>query len=120
MNDNIKLKIYQEIERFLDAFKRNDSKFLNDVYDIPENLLEEINEFILEETENKHALGLFPVSDIDKRGKGRDMLSIQLADNVYIVECDIWLNNQESDLVLLAEYHLDDHFPKLEFRNFDF
>lgn len=119
--ENIKNTIYNEINSFINYFISDDIVRLSKDYDISEEVLEEMNEIIYENvTSNKNKLSLFPVADIDKSSNSKDYLSLDIGDNekFYIVECDIWVDGEPSDLILVSFYHLDDFYPKLEFRYF--
>jgi len=75
----------------------------------------EINEVILENfTSNKAELNLPPLSDIKDHDK--NLCFIQPVDEkkLYVVEFDIFLKDKSSDLTLIAEYHIDDYFHKLD------
>lgn len=118
---NIRKEIYHEVKKFLDCFILEDKYYLKKIYDISEDFLEEMDEIIFNDvTENKNNLSLFPISEIDKRSNSRAYLSIDESNDkkYYIVECDVWVENKPSDLILIAFYHLDDFYPKFEFRYF--
>ena len=123
MENNIKKEIYDEISNFLSAFKSDNRQLLKQKYDIPDGLFEEMNELILSDfTTEKQNLSLFPISDVDKIEGGKELLSIDFVsnNNLYIVECDIQLNNEYCGLCLIADYYIIDHYPKLEFKYFRF
>ena len=63
-------------------------------------------------------MNLPPLSDI--KDPDKNLCFIQPVDEkkLYIVEFDIFLKDKPSDLNLIAEYHVDDYFPKFEFRYF--
>ena len=119
---DLRLKLYQEVSDFLNFFILEDKHTLENRYGISEDFLEEMNEIIcMDVTENKNNLSLFPVSEIDKRSNSREYLSIDESydGKYYIIECDVWVENQPSDLILIAFYHLDNSYPEFEFRYFD-
>lgn len=123
MPNNIKTEIYNEISDFLSAFKCDNTLLLKQKYDLPQELFDEMNELVLSDfTSDKQDLNLFPISDMDLDAGGKKLLSLNYAsqNNVYIVECDILLNNEYCGLCLIADYHPADHYPKLEFKYFRF
>ena len=119
---DLRLKLYQEVSDFLNFFILEDKHTLENRYGISEDFLEEMNEIICRDvTENKNNLSLFPVSEIDKRSNSREYLSIDESydGKYYIIECDVWVENKPSDLIVIAVYHLDNSYPEFEFRCFD-
>lgn len=120
--ENLKLELYQEVRDFLSFFILEDKHTLENRYDISEDFLEEMNEIICRDvTEDKNNLSLFPVSEIDKKSNSREYFSIDESNDgkYYIIECDVWVGNKPSDLILIAFYHLDNSYPKFEFIYFD-
>ena len=116
---DIKTKIYKEAAEFLNYFKEDNLRVLSDKYDISIELFNEMNEIILEGcTSNKSELNLPPLSDIKDPDKNLCFIQPVNEKKLYIVEFDIFLKDGPSDLNLIAEYHIDDHFPKIEFRYF--
>ena len=116
---DIKNEIYKEATEFLNYFKEDNLRVLNNKYDISIEIFNEMNEIILEDfTSNKAELNLPPLSDI--KDPDKNLCFIQLVDEkkLYVVEFDIFLKNEPSDITLIAEYHIDDYFPKFEFRYF--
>ena len=113
---DIKNEIYKEAAEFLNYFKEDNLRVLSDKYDISVELF---NEIVLEDcTSNKSELNLPPLSDI--KDPDKNLCFIQPVDEkkLYVVEFDIFLKDKSSDLTLIAEYHIDDYFPKFEFRYF--
>ena len=116
---DIKNETYKEATEFLNYFKEDNSKVLINKYDISIEFFNEINEVILENfTSNKAELNLPPLSDI--KDPDKNLCFIQPVDEkkLYVVEFDIFLKGKPSDLTLIAEYQIDDYFPKFEFRYF--
>ena len=116
---DIKNEIDREATEFLNSFKEGNSKVLSNKYDISIELFNEMNEIIFEDyTSNKSELNLPPLSDI--KDPNKNLCFIQPVDEkkLYVVEFDIFLKDKPSDLTLIAEYHIDDYFPKFEFRYF--
>jgi len=116
---DIKNEIYKEAAEFLNYFKEGNLKVLSNKYDISIELFNEMNEIVLEDcTSNKSELNLPPLSDI--KDPDKNLCFIQPVDEkkLYTVEFDIFLKDKPSDLTLIAEYHIDDYFPKFEFRYF--
>lgn len=116
---DIKTKIYKEAAEFLNYFKEDNLRVLSDKYDISVEIFNEMNEIIFEDfTSNKAELNLPPLPDI--KDPNKNLCFIQPVDEkkLYVVEFDIFLKDKPSDLTLIAEYHIDNYFPKFEFRYF--
>lgn len=116
---DVKTMLYKEISDFLRCFIEENHGELESRYAIGQELLEEMNE-IIAETCSKADLGLFPLAQVQGRSCGKDYLDVDISNDgrFYVVECDLWVKNQPSDLVLILFYHLGDFHPKFEFRYF--
>ena len=116
----LKIEIYHALADFLEAYKTENTQVLAEKFGVSGGLLEEIYE-MLDFVEDKSALHLFPVEEMDNEeggGVNLEVYNYNNDDTAVGVEAHLW-DNQEYFAIIKGCYNLGEQFPKFVFHYFE-
>ena len=116
----LKTEIYHTLADFLEAYKAEDTQVLAEKFGVSGGLLEEIYE-MLDFVEDKSALHLFPVEEMDNEeggGVNLEVYNYNNDDTAVGIEAHLW-DNQEYFAIIKGCYNLGEQFPKFVFHYFE-
>ncbi len=116
----LKIEIYHALADFLEAYNTENTQVLAEKFGISGEFLEEIYE-MLDFVEDKSALHLFPVEEMDKEeggGVNLEVYNYNNNDTAVGIEAHLW-DNQEYFAIIKGCYNLGEQFPKFVFHYFE-
>lgn len=116
----LKIEIYHALADFLEAYKTENTQVLAEKFGVSGGLLEEIYE-MLDFVEDKSALHLFPVEEMDNEeggGVNLEVYNYNNDDTAVGIEAHLW-DNQEYFAIIKGCYNLGEQFPKFVFHYFE-
>ena len=120
ITQELKIEIYHALADFLEAYKTENTQVLAEKFGISGEFLEEIYE-MLDFVEDKSALHLFPVEEMDNEeggGVNLEVYNYNNDDTAVGVEAHLW-DNQEYFAIIKGCYNLGEQFPKFVFHYFE-
>ena len=116
----LKIEIYHALTDFLEAYKAEGTQILAEKFDTSGEFLEEIYE-MLDFVEDKSALHLFPIEEMDKEeggGVNLEVYNYNNDDTTVGIEAHLW-DDQEYFAIIKGCYNLGEQFPKFVFHYFE-
>ena len=116
----LKIEIYHALTDFLEAYKAEDTQILAEKFDTSGEFLEEIYE-MLDFVEDKSALHLFPIEEMDKEeggGVNLEVYNYNNDDTTVGIEAHLW-DDQEYFAIIKGCYNLGEQFPKFVLHYFE-